>query len=280
MNFLEKVKASIYSPELYREIPKQNFGSALKYFLLLILLSSIFSLVTSLDFFFNKFPNAASSFISNTTNIYPKELEITIKDGQVTTNVEEPYFIPMPKGEVYRNTENLFVIDTKTPYSVGQFEKFKTAAWLTKDSIFFVDSENQPVAESIKTQSLAGIDFKLDQEVIKNAFDKTAPWVKFIGPLLFVFSFIGLYLLNLWNLAYILFLALLIWLLSKVFGWGLQYSGSYKVGIYAITAGILMDLLITYTKPWLGFNGFPFMFTLITLAVVTANLWKTKTSKK
>lgn len=67
-------------------------------------------------------------------NCYPNDLEAKITNGQAYTNVEEPYFIKSCEGD---QSQNLMVIDTKTPYASDKFDEFKVASWVTKDSIVY-----------------------------------------------------------------------------------------------------------------------------------------------
>src|SRR6185437_14513983 len=95
MNFLLKIKNSIYNPSFYRSIAVTSFGSALRYYLLLCLL------ITLLRVAFLVFPIASGihSFIQTAStevvNAYPKDLSISIHNGIATINKPQPYVIPL-----------------------------------------------------------------------------------------------------------------------------------------------------------------------------------------
>ena len=121
MKFLRNIKRSIYDPGFYQEVSEKPFSSSFIYFLLFSLLVSI--LITPLFAF--KFIPPALTFVSqiNPTvlEFYPDELVITIADGEASTNVQEPYFWPIPdqvvQGLTVEGAEHVLVIDTTTPFS-------------------------------------------------------------------------------------------------------------------------------------------------------------------
>ena len=78
------------------------------------------------------------------------------------------------------------------------------------------------------------------------------------------------------RLFYLLLFAVIILLLAKVFKWTLTYGQSYKVGLHAMTLGLLVEVVLNFTKSWIHFSGFSFMFSLITIAVIIINLFPSK----
>ncbi|MBI2018321.1 DUF1189 family protein [Candidatus Daviesbacteria bacterium] len=264
MNFLKTVINSIYSPEFYSIVLTKSFKKNLSYFFLLILLLTITRLITLISPLFFETAQALQTFATDIIDCYPKDLKVKITKGQVTINAEEPYFISSCEGD---KSQNLVVIDTKTPYSSTKFDEYQVAAWITKDSIVYKKSD----VES-RTYSLAQIkDFKLNQEVLNSFYQKFSPYLKFVGPMLLLLSFIGLYLAYILRLIHLLLLASLIWLLSKIFRRTLGFGQSYKVSLYAITLGLIVDLVVSLTSRYTYFHGFPFMVSILTLGVVIVN---------
>jgi len=261
MNFVRKVQNSIYSPEFYKSLPGSPIGSAFKYFFMLILIVQLISVARIAPEFLFTLSGKIRSSVASVKDLYPKELTVTIKSGEVSTNVTEPYFLKDKSGN------NFAVIDTKTPYSAAKFNDYGVWAWITKDTIFYKgDSKGQ-----IKSQNLDGIgNATIDKNFINTLADKLTPKIPFIGPILLVLVFIGLYLGAMFRLTYLFFLALPIMLLTKIIKKGLSYGQSYKVGIYATTLGLLVDM----ARGLFGIPGFPFMFTLISLVVVAVNFRK------
>lgn len=273
MKFLQQIQDSIYNPAFYAKVPKQTFGTALKYFLLLMLLISLIRTIDTLPALIDV-QRKAPEWVASVVNYFPEELEIKIKDGQTSTNANEPYFIPLnPDNEATSSGQNLLVIDTKTPFSASQFNQYNTIAWLTKDSLFYKDGEGQ----DLRGYQLSEIDdLTINRSLAQQTTKYLEPWYNLITYLLFVAVLLGLTFVNILNLLYLLVLAALIWLMAKIFKWGLEYSQAYKVGMYAITLSLLVDTLLTLTHRWTNISGFNLMFSLIALAVVYLNLSKTK----
>lgn len=279
MKFLQQIQDSIYNPGFYAKIPKQTFGTALKYFLLLILILSLIKTLDTLPGLIDV-QRQAPEWVDGLVNYVPAELQVKIKDGQVSTNVEEPYFIPLdPDDEATSSGQNLLVIDTKTPFSATQFKEYNTAVWLTKDSVFYQDREEN----DLRAYQLSEVeDITVDRNLIKYLTSYLEPWYKLITPVLFVAVFFGLVVANAFNLVYLFILAALIWLMSQIFKWKLEYWQSYNIGIYAITLGLIIELLLDITSRWTQqdnstFFGIPFFFTAVSLIVVFINL-RTKSS--
>lgn len=269
MKFFQTIKNSIYSPQFYSQISQKSFGKSVGYFLLLVLILTAIKSLTLIGPLIFELPNQLQTVIKETVNCYPEDLEIKISSGQVTTNVQEPYFIDSCEIESEAN-QPLLVIDTNTPFSKTQLDQYKTVAWLTKDSIVYKKSNLET-----RSYSLTEIkDFKLNKTSVDSLSSMISPWLKFAGPALMFLAFIGIYLSYDFKLIYLLALAAVIWLLAKIFKKTLPYGQSYKLGLHAITLPFLVELVINFTSKWTNFSGFPFMFTLIALGVIFFNYFK------
>lgn len=277
MDFPKHVLQSIYSPEFYKEIPKRTFWASLKYFFLLVFLLTIVQATISIVPTIGTAKDAITTFISSAVDTYPRELVITIKDGQASSNVKEPYFILLPevlgdKGDIGA-FENILVIDTQTPFSASKMNEYQTWGWLTKDSFFYYDDDNLEIADLSNVS-----DFTLDRRFIDSIVIKLMPYLSWVEPIIAVVIFLVVYSSYSFRLLYLLFFALLLLIIAKVMKFDLTYGDSYKIGLHAVTAGFLIQFLLAVTGLH-QFISFPFMFTLITLGVVLYNLSKTRNTK-
>lgn len=272
MNFFRKFKSSVYDPDFYQKIEKMGLGSVIGYFFLFVLfLTTINTLLLSYDLVI-RVPEEIKRVVRETVNSYPATLEVNISHGKVSTNAQEPFFVPFPKSDADINRESLnnaLVLDTKTPYSAAQFEQYKTMFWLTQDSLFYRDN-NRFEQRSIDLSEVK--DFTVNKDFVNGWVEKINPWFRFIGLGLVVISFVGMFIGFSFSLVYFLFLAVLIFFLSSIFKWGLNYSASYKTAIFASTLSFIVDLILFNTGFYTGFFGFPFLFTLTSLCVTTVNL--------
>lgn len=270
MNFLKTIKNSIYSPSFYASLSKKSFKSSLGYFFLFSLLLTIINLIPLIKPFFTDLPNTVDQTVNKILDCYPQDLEINVKGGEVSLNKEEPYFISSCDQE----KQNLIVVDTKTPFSSSQFDNYRVFAWITKDSVVFKKNDFET-----RTYSLNKVDnFKVNKQVLESIKNQFYPYMKFLGPVLLLLSFLGIYLSYGFRLIQLLLLASLIWLLGKLFKHVLSYGQSYKLGLYAITLGLIFDLIGNLTGKLTGIYGFPFMVSFLTLGVVIINLFLPKKS--
>lgn len=261
MKFLKTVGSSIHSPQFYSKVPERSFKQSIIYFLLLILLLTTIRLITLINPLLIESPKALQGFAQDLINCFPKDLEVKVTNGQTSLNAQEPYFVSC------KSDQPLVVIDTKTPYTSSKFYEYKVAAWLTKDTVYYKRSD-------VETRSyiLTKIkDFKLNKEVINTYYTMFLPYLKFVGPILMLLTFMGIYLSYNFRLIHLLIVALLVWLLSKAFKQDLSYGSSYKISLYAITLGLIVELVVNLTARWTYFYGFPFMVTILTLTVVLVN---------
>lgn len=269
MSFFKKVQSSVYDPHFYSKLKAQGLGTTLKYFFLLIALLTVVNTALLSYELLVRVPESVRNFVAESVKSYPADLEVDINDGQVTTNTQEPFFVPFPEAtDEYNGINNLLVIDTKTPYSSSQFDQYKTMAWLTRDTLFFQNREYDQ--RSIALNEVE--DFKVDKGFVENIATQVNPWLNLVGPFLLIVVFIGMFIGFIFNLTYLLFLAVFIYFLSAIFKWGLSYSTAYKTAIYASTLSFIVDLVLFNTGFYTGFFGFPFLFTLIALCVTTINL--------
>lgn len=272
MKFLDNIRDSIYSPQFYRDIPWSGFWKAVRYFLLLIIVLTVIQAGITARPIATSFKAGVQNFVNSLVASYPQELVITIKDGEAEVNVEEPFFLSLPKevsGLVEsEGFENLLVIDTQNPYKGIQMDEYSTIAWLTKDALFVRGDDG-----GIDVINLSDVgDFTLDKRLIDSGVSMIAPYSKYLGPIAVVAVTLGIYLSYSQRLFYALFFALVLLILSLVLKLHWTYGQAYKISLYAMTAGMLFEFLLGITSAYHQFSGFPFMFSLITLAVVFMNV--------
>lgn len=276
MKIFGKIRDSIYNPPFYKSIPQARLESALSYFFLLILVLSViqtvflaFPITKTVTQLTNKdLPKAVSSF--------PQDLQVKIKEGKASTNVKEPYSIPLPKS-TQANFKNFIVLDTTTPYSEDSFKKYDTFALLTRDSLYYRADKNQPV----KNINISNVkDLTIDRASLTALLNKYSPLAKWATPLIIIAIGFLLFLFYILRLVYAIFLGLAILLVSRIIqpslqtetsARGLTFGQSYKVAIYAMTLGLLVEVVLSIASPLVGVRGFPFMVTILSVIVFVVN---------
>lgn len=281
MKFIENIKSSIYNPAYYNEILNKPFSYSFRYFLSL---AALIAIVSTIVFSFSTLPKM-SKFIneigSNVLKYYPDNLEVTVKNGKVSTNVPEPYFIKMPtefKSEFQNpndqktktspdlsKIENMAVIDTASPLTIDLFRSYKTFVLVSRDSVAYYDNS------AVKIQPLSqGFDGIINKEKVSSSLNKVMPYLKILPlvlvPVILIFSFIGFIL---GNLFYLIFGAFVIWVAAKIRNRNLGYGKAYQIGFHAITLGVILEATVFWFYPNLEF---PFLFTILMFAIVWINL--------
>jgi len=271
MKFFKDIKDSIYNPIFYHGVIATPFSSSLKYFLFFIL---FFTLLTTVILSFTTIPKIKFSIDTITKEIlryYSDELEIIIKNGKVSTNVQEPYFIKTSSNLENSLIENILVINTKDSFSLENFKNYNTACLLTEESLICYDNN-----QTIKIYPLTNIsDFKLNKSVISSFLIKVQPFFKLFYPIFILAFFVVIFIVLLWRMVYLLFGAFLIWLVAKVRKVDIGYKKSYQLGLHLMTVSFFIDFLINVLK-LLGISlNIPYLFTIVLVVMAVLNL-KTK----
>ena len=236
-------KNSFSSAPYYKDVLKDPFGFSLKYFLFFCLLVSILTTIflsvkvlTPLNDFLIRFPSVL-------IKAYPAELELKINKGIVTTNVPEPYFIPLDrfektfeemdkevKGISSDEINNILVIDTNA--KVEDMKRFQTYALLTRNYLSYYKDDGR--IEIVSLEKFGN--FTLNQSIVRGVLDKFLPLLKFISIFLIPFIFIGTFLFfTTSQLLYLLFSALVLFLGAKIISFPLSYLKAYQIDLHLTT---------------------------------------------
>jgi hypothetical protein len=206
--------------------------------------------------------------------MYPDELVINIQNGAVTTNVKEPYAIPLPPqwkrwiDEDSGQFENLLVIDTKA--TGDQFMEYKTIILLTKHFIVHPSRRNTPFSGSYEIKPIdPDITLTITKDTYQQGLSQIMPYVDsalsavkmflvlwvLIGP--FIMAFIQL----LWYALYLVFTTLILWGIDMAFlKKGLKFEEIYTLSLFGIT----LPLVVTFVLKQFGITV-PILFTILML---------------
>jgi hypothetical protein len=267
-DFIEHVQKSIYGPEYYRAITVRPTSYSWKYYgSLALFLAVLMTIVTSLPLiprlntFLERLPEKVATY-------FPEELRIDIDDGRVTTNVTEPYFIDFPGSPSLQATSSpllrIAVVDTRADITLDQFRAYNVAFWLSRDSAIALDGE-----EKLRIAPLKGLTAVIDAQHIRAAMNELRPYFVVLTPLLVILIFLGMLLSFVAMLGYLLFDALLVFLLGKVMKYSWSYSDAYHISLHAVTLPVLLSSVF-YLLPVSGLQ-LPFFSTALLLLVVYVN---------
>ena len=190
--FFVTIKESIYSPAYYRALLTKPFGYSWKYYSTLALLIATFltivssvPLVMHANTFVHEFPEKFFAY-------YPDDFEVRIAGGVLTTNVVEPYVLPVP--EVLRDVAQkdgitaLVVFDTTTPFSLERFNAEHALMWVGKDEFAYRDQGSSVRLERYES----GTDLTINEGLFRHLESLLSPYYRLVGPMIVVIIFLGI----------------------------------------------------------------------------------------
>lgn len=250
IHFFNDLAKSIYGPAFYTEARSGSLKKAFGYFFKLALLAALL-LTVILGV---RIGPALSRILSpdgitQVVNVFPADLQIMVKKGQVSSNMKEPYAVPFPPDlkTAYRNSsalpENIFVLDTGAPATVDSFDRSKTLILLTKE--YMITQKNN--GRELSIQRLSSFpDMTLDRQSIAGWLAQVQPFFKFVIPFLLVSAFAVLFISNsIGYLLIVLILSFIAWLVFKLRKSVFRYAELYKLGLYATTLAIAADVIFS-----------------------------------
>lgn len=280
MKFLHTIKKSIYDVDFYNTAKMERNGVAMKYYTLFIMLMVCITMIPlALNFrvSLHSYPQGIDNIRSQIVDIYPDELVLNFKNGKVSSNVEEPYHIPIPGALNAKNPKNLITINTRESITSTDFDRYDTAAILGHDAIWIYNSQENKI-EIQKFDSFS------KESIIINK-QKATEWIdlilnigkKIIFLVIILLPFILFAFIWVKYIVYLLFGAIVILLIAKARKTNLTYGQAYKIGLYLITLPILYS---TLTMGPLTILDVPFGFTLLLIMVAFINLVPTESDKE
>ena len=265
MNFIKDIKSSVYNPAFYASLRERTLGSSFKYFFFLIF---VLAFVVAFAWGSQLAPLFSGENLKKLVDYYPAELILTLKRGEVSTNVTEPYLIKNPGEMSWKNRRtNMVVIDTKNVFSRELFKQYDTSVWIGKD--FVVSAKNQDRTELSDISRVP--DFSLDRTRLLGWTDVIDSYHLLLSLALFVFLLLSFYGFFIFQLVWLLLMALLTMFIGKLYKRPLTYKNSYQIALHAATIPfIIMSLAIVS-----GFaTPFPLFYSLVALVIIVLNLKK------
>lgn len=272
-------KQSFYSPGFYKQVPSFPFGKVMGYLLLIVTLGYLVFLGKSAIMLYQN-RDEIQQGIDKILNSYPENLELTFKDGQLTSNVEEPYFFPsegikkaLDEKSITVNGEDapeyFVVIDTKTPFSLEQFKTYDSMVWLGKDTAYILKNGDEMQSYPYGNELNQVVNRQTVNDTVNLVFAKIKTPLIIGGSILLVLADFGLFL---YFFAYLAFAALLYFFFSHFAGIKHEYPDCYRIAVYAVTPAWILSLFIQILSLVVPFGMPPFLFTAVLLLTVYFNV--------
>ncbi len=256
--FFETIKKSLFEPKYYKEVGKASFWSAYKYLWFFLF---IFTVLRSFEFGASYLKNrpqikpGIDRFMIYAQTFYPKELELRMRNGQLSTNVKEPYIFDLKKGEWSKfDKRHLLIIDTKG--SIENYPNYKTYVLATKNAVVYPSKARNSDIEQTSVFYFRDLkqDFTMNKNVYKDLLNMVKPYAS--RALFFVDSMVlaGLFLFLVFGSLFwtgavmfgLLFLTFFVWIVNLIFKKKFNYGTLYKMGMHAVTWPIIINEALKY----------------------------------
>jgi len=249
--FFQTFKKSAFKPDYYREVLKAPFSFSLKYFLAFFLAINLVTALFIISFLAYQILPQANHLEEKIAKAYPEELTIEIKDGQASTTGSEPYFLPLnpdwfpselAEGLKQQPIQNILVIDTQA--DPLEIKKYQTFFFLTKDSFVLTGDRGE-----IQVHSLENVgDFTLNQQVVKKAWQRIRPRLKWILPAAIIFLLLGFLLTTLGlKFFFVLITSLISWPLARITKLEkINYRQALQINLQAISLPTVISALFQF----------------------------------
>jgi hypothetical protein len=243
MRFLRTVRAAIYSDDYVVHFKDRSlFEMAWFVFRLCVIQGALVMLIAIPSLYSGIHSLVSGSFVRDN---YPQDLEVTITNGQVSTNKSGAYFIPEP-GVGSTTPKNFMVIDTSTANPIAAFKQYDTFSLLTKDSIV----AQRPGHIDLSVIPLTNVkNLYVSRDSVQGYINNHKSWI-------YILALLGVVLI------------------AKIRKIPLKYSQAYILSGYLLTFPILLDILMDVSR--LGnpaIRGYvKFVFFLVFVAIAILNI--------
>lgn len=281
--FFYSFKKSLFEPKYYQDVEKASFWFSFKYLWFLLFIFTLIKTFAFAGLYFKSRPKIqpeVNKIMIYAANFYPKELKLDIKNGQLSTNVKEPYIFDLEKKP---EQKHFLIIDTKG--SIENYPEYNSYILATKNAVVYPsESKNNKIGEtSVFYFRELKQNFTLDKKTYDNMLNIVKPytpkinlfvdWIMLsLSPLFLIFGSLfwafGIMII-------ILFLTFFVWIINLIFKKGYSYGSLFRMGMHAVTWPILFSEFLGYVR-----SPFPRFFNWLFLIWMLIVLFQRSPSKK
>lgn len=285
--FFYSLKRSLFDPSYYKDIVKATFGFSMKYLWLLVMIIMLLKTVVFGGLYLAARPviaPAINKFINYANNFYPNDLKLEIANGQLSTNVKQPYIIDLDKKATNPLSRHFLVIDTHG--SIDNYPFYNTYILATKNAVVY-PSQNRGGAQESSVFYFSNLknNFSVDKNIYDSSLNEIRPYLlkaTFFADMIILAGMIlfltfGSFFLTLAIMIGLAFLTFIVWIFNKIFKAGFSYSTLYRLGMHAVTWPIIITEIVKFSRLPL-----PNLYVVIYFVwmVVVLNSFKGVTQKK
>lgn len=197
--------------------------------------------------------------------LYPSGLVLTINNGTLRSNVDEPFYIDFPKSLTNINKKSHFIaIDTKNTYT--DLTDYNSWIIATKKNVYTVSDDK--TVQSFSLNEINGY-YILNKEVFVHILNTVKPYLSYL-PLLYISFLIVLFFIFPIIFGFFYFLGLLFFLLffSYLFYLFFRSNRSFKsvfhISLHAISASLIFQLIQAWLQVTVFFSfALPFIIWML-----------------
>lgn len=266
---------STFTITYYHEIVKAPFGFSIKYFL-----AFSFVLGLGLTFFISwailpYLTNFTSRVNTRITTLYPNDLVIELKNGQLTTNQEEPIRFPLPF-ELFMETppaisdqNQLYLLTIDTHKKPSDFRQSKSIFFITGDTISVAEGTDQDRYQIYPLKEFG--DIRIDKNTVTKSLESLKPlWNSLPYISVLVILSVCVLFLPVTRLIFLIFVTVFILPIANLMKLALTYQKLVQIGLHALTLPTLLQLglLLLGLIPPIPFFGtvLYFLYILVIMA--------------
>lgn len=254
---------SITSPVYYRDVIKTNMAFSLKYYGILALLAS---LITASALSVQTIPEmnkTISELVTQAKSAFPVDLKFTSNNNEWNVNRPMPFIVPMPEDtESAEDTpKNLIVFDKEG--TIEDLDRYETLIIVNKTNLITRDSQG------VRAYPLKELpNGEIGKAQFDGFIDQLAKFAKVLPYIVFAAIFLGMifYYLVL-RAGYLLLIAVLVLLMSRINKTNLDFTNSFKVGLHAMTLPVVLGTVFVSTG-----TDFPVSSWFIILNTILAGI--------
>jgi hypothetical protein len=230
-SILHPLYMSFYSSDLYQDVGRHWKGVGLGYLFLVMAILQL-PMAVKIHLGFSKWVESGAS------EVVDKIPRITINHGEVSTNVETPYYIPEPQDKASRlsGAQYLAVIDLTGKFK--SLEDVNTDILLTKHSLIM---RNRP--SETRTYDLSGVEsFSVDSARVRGWLNSSR---FFVAPAFYGFVLLFSFL---YRVAQVALYAAVGIAFARSLNATLEYPALMRLAAVAVTPAMVLNEMVDLTQ--------------------------------
>lgn len=272
MNFFHRMKIAVKDFELYGILASERLVKSIKYFLILILIFTIFVTAVFTYQFGVGIKQAISYFNENIAEISYNQGNLSINDGQKLEIKNNNFILPYILIDTSVNEEDM------TKYE-EDIQMYTNGIIILKDKIIYKNEllSQLQIYNYKEITDIYGIT-EFNKQQINNFINQVNEISLYTS--FFIVMFIYLYIIYVCTtFVDIMMLGVLGFIVARIIGIKMRFKASFNIGVYALTLPIILNLIYIIINSFTNFTiqNFQWMYRTISYIYVIVAILMIKT---